>query len=84
MLASFVAKRHITYTLLSDPKSEVIDRWQLRDPQYPPGNLAFGVPRPIIFMIDRHGVIKAKLFEETFKKRPPLKLVLETLDKIGG
>jgi len=84
VLAAFVAKRAISYTLLSDPKSEVIDRWRLRDPQYPPGNLAHGVPRPIIFMIDRQGVIKAKLFEETFKTRPPIKLVLETLDKLGG
>jgi peroxiredoxin len=47
--AAFTAERNIAYTLLSDPKSEVIDRYKLRDPQYPPGNRAFGVPRPIIF-----------------------------------
>lgn len=82
MLASFVAKKDIAYTLLSDPKSEVIDRFGLRDPQYPPGNRAYGVPRPIIFFVGRDGVIKAKLFEDTFKKRPPLGLVLETLDKM--
>jgi peroxiredoxin len=82
-LAAFTAKREITYVLLSDPKSEVIDRYGLRDPAYPPGNRAHGVPRPIIFMIDRDGVIKAKLFEETFKKRPPLGLVIETLDKLA-
>lgn len=79
---AFANKRNITYALLSDPKSEVIDRYGLRDPAYPPGNRAYGVPRPIIFFIDRSGTIKAKLFEETFKKRPPLSLVIETLDKI--
>ena len=79
---AFADKRAIAYTLLSDPKSEVIDRWGLRDPAYPPGNLAYGVPRPIIFFIGPDGVIKAKLFEEKFSKRPPLKLVIETLDKI--
>ena len=81
--ADFVAKRDIKYTLLSDPKSEVIDRYKLRDPQYPPGNRAYGVPRPIIFILDRNGVIKAKLYEDTFKKRPPVGLVIETLDKVA-
>jgi peroxiredoxin len=82
--ADFIANRNIKYTLLSDPKSEVIDRYKLRDPQYPPGNRAYGVPRPIIFILNRNGVIKAKLYENTFKKRPPVGLVLETLDKVSG
>ena len=38
ILATFIERRNIKYTLLSDPKSEVIDRYGLRDPQYPPGN----------------------------------------------
>ena len=73
----------IHYTLLSDPKSEIIDRYKLRDPQYPPGDFAYGVPRPIIFILDKNGVIKAKLYEDTYTKRPPLALVLETLDRIA-
>ena len=84
ILATFVARRSITYTLLSDPKSEVIDRYGLRDPAYPPGNRANGVPRPIIFFIGRDGVIKAKLFEETFKNRPPLALVIKTQDDLSS
>lgn len=83
VLESFAAKRGLTYTLLSDPKSEVIDRFGLRDPQYAAGSKAYGVPRPIIFIVARDGTIKAKLFEETFKTRPPLSLVLETLDKVA-
>jgi len=82
--ADFIAKRDIKYTLLSDPKSEVIDRYKLRDSQYPPGNRAYGVPRPIIFILDRKGVIKAKLYEDTFRKRPAVSLVIETLDKVSG
>ena len=42
ILQAFTAKRHITYTLLSDPKSEVIDRYKLRDPQYPPATAPMG------------------------------------------
>jgi peroxiredoxin len=84
VLESFTVKRGLTYTLLSDPKSEVIDRYGLRDPQYAAGSKAYGVPRPIIFIVSRDGTIKAKLYEDTFKKRPPLTLVLETLAKVAA
>ena len=80
--AGFIENRGIKYTLLSDPTSEIIDRYNLRDPQYQPGSRAYGVPRPIIFVLDRNGVIKAKLYEETYKTRPPVGLVIETLDKL--
>ena len=83
ILQSFTEQRSIRYTLLSDPKSEVIDRYKLRDPQYPPGNLAYGVPRPIIFILDKNGVIKSKLYEETYTKRPPVSLVLATIDQLA-
>jgi peroxiredoxin len=84
ILETFNAKRHPTYTLLSDAKSEIIDRYNLRDPQYPPGNRAYGVPRPIIFVLDPQGVIKAKLFEESFKNRPPVSSIISKLDELGG
>ena len=83
ILKTFIERRGIGYTLLSDPKSVVIDRYKLRDPQYPPGNFAYGVPRPIIFILDKNGVIKAKLYEETYTKRPPATLLIETLDRLA-
>jgi peroxiredoxin len=81
--ADAIARRGLKFTLLSDPKSEVIDRYKLRDPQYKAGSRAYGVPRPIIFILDRNGIIKAKLYEETYTKRPPIGLVIETIDKLG-
>jgi peroxiredoxin len=83
-LKTFIDRRQIGYTLLSDPKSEIIDRFRLRDPQYQPGNPAYGVPRPIIFILDKTGTIKAKLYEETFMKRPPASLVISTIDKVAA
>lgn len=79
---AFSDRRALSYVLLSDPKSEAIDRWGLRDPQYPAGNRAYGVPRPIIFIIDRRGVIRASLAEETFQKRPPVSVVLKAIDDL--
>jgi peroxiredoxin len=84
ILQATTVKRQLTYTLLSDPKSEIIDRYNLRDPQYPPGNRAYGVPRPIIFVLDPQGVIKAKLFEDSFKYRPRITAVISKLDELGG
>jgi peroxiredoxin len=84
ILQAFTLKRHLTYTLLSDSKSEIIDRYNLRDPQYPPGSRAYGVPRPIIFVLDPQAVIKAKLYEESFKNRPPVGAVISRLDELGG
>src|SRR5262245_9447168 len=84
ILKTFIDRRQIGYTLLSDPRSEIIDRYRLRDPQYPPGNLAYGVPRPIIFILDKSGMIKAKLYEETYTKRPPATLVISTIDKVAA
>jgi peroxiredoxin len=84
ILQAFTLKRHLGFTLLSDPKSEVIDRYNLRDPQYPPGNRAHGVPRPIIFILDPQATIKAKLYEESFKNRPPITAVISKLDELGG
>jgi len=81
--ASFISQNKIGYSLLSDPGSEIIDRYGLRDPQYKKGSRAYGVPRPIIFILDRNGTIRAKLYEEGYIKRPPATLVIETLDKIA-
>ena len=83
ILQAFTAKRHIAFTFLSDPKSEVIDLYKLRDPQYPPGSKAYGVPRPIMFIVDKSGTIKAKLFEESYKVRPPVTAVISTLDDLA-
>lgn len=83
VLAKFAAERNVGWTLLSDPQSKVIDGWQLRDPAYPPGNRAHGVPRPAIYVIDRKGVIRARLMEDDYRKRPPVEAVLAAVDALG-
>jgi hypothetical protein len=42
------------------------------------------VPRPIIFVLDSQGIIKAKLYEESFKNRPPVTEIISKLDALGG
>lgn len=83
VLKGFAAKRQIGYVLLSDPKSEVIDAYGLRDPQYQPGHRAHGVPRPITLILDRNGTILAKLYDENFRVRPPVEAIIAKLDEVG-
>ncbi|MEW6016762.1 MAG: peroxiredoxin family protein [Pseudomonadota bacterium] len=83
VLAQFAARREIGYALLSDPKSVTIDAFGIRDPQYPPGHMAHGVPQPAIFVLSPQGVVQAKLAEEGYRKRPPTAVVLETVARLN-
>jgi peroxiredoxin len=71
------------WPLLSDPQSKVIDGWQLRDPAYPPGNCAHGVPLPAVYVIDKRGVIRARLMEANYRQRPQPEAVLAAVDALG-
>ena len=79
-LHDYAVKREIKYILLSDDGSKTIDAWNLRDPQYPVGSFAYGVPRPSIFVISPKGVIKAKLALEGYKVRPDNAAILAAVD----
>lgn len=81
-LAVFAEKQGIDYTLLSDGGSKMIDAFGLRDPQYPPTSFAYGVPRPSIFVLDRRGVLRAKLALEGYKVRPDNDAILKAVDSV--
>ena len=83
ILAKFAAERKISWPLLSDQQSRVIDTWGLRDPAYAAGSRAYGVPRPAIYVIDRKGVITARLMEDDYRKRPPATAVITAIDALG-
>jgi peroxiredoxin len=79
VLAQFVAKRDITYTLLSDVGSRVIRQLGLLnehlDEQYAYYGLEVrehhrGVPYPGSFILDEAGVIVEKHFEQGHRIRP--------------
>lgn len=82
ILAKFRDERAIAYPLLSDTNSKTIDAWGLRDPQYKPDSRAYGVPQPVIVILSPKGVVQASLAEEGYRTRPPLDLVLATIDAL--
>ena len=67
VLAKFAEKKQITFALLSDPESQVIKSYEVLNKDAK-GKTA-GIPYPGTFLIDREGVIRAKLFHEGYKER---------------
>jgi AhpC/TSA family/Thiol:disulfide interchange protein DsbD, N-terminal len=70
ILKDFAARKKITFPLLSDPDSKVIRAFGLlNEADYPPGDLAHGVPYPGTFVTDADAVVRSKFFEKTYAER---------------
>jgi peroxiredoxin len=66
--AAAAAKLGLTFPLLADEGSKVIDAYGIRNTEAK--GKAAGVAHPVIFIVDRAGVIRAKLAREGYKDRP--------------
>ena len=67
VLKTFSDRMKIAFPMLSDPESQTIEAYHIRN-QAARGK-AVGVPNPGTFILDREGVIRAKLFLENFRAR---------------
>ena len=76
LVAAFASAQGIGYPMLADPTGAINLKLGIRDEQYPLGTKAFGVPRPILYIIDRSGKIRARYMEPTYRTRPDLEKVL--------
>jgi len=84
ILSRFTAREGIGYTMLYDEGSQIIEKYGLRETNYEEGHRAYGVPKPIVFILSPAGEIKGKLFEENYRVRPPATAVVEALDAIDS
>ena len=69
----------VTFSLLSDAKSLVIDRYGLRDPDYAHDAMN-GLPRPSVFVLDQRGRIRWQKIERDYRERPSNEEVAAALD----
>lgn len=83
LIRKFVDAADIGYTMLADPNGAINESLGIRDPQYPVGSAAFGVPRPVLYVIDRDGTIRLRYMEPTYRTRPDLDVVLADARKLG-
>jgi peroxiredoxin len=73
---------NIQFPMLADPKGAITSALSIRDPNYPEGHDAYGVPQPGIFVIDRQRRIVGKYFEQGYRTRPDLDRVLADLARL--
>ncbi len=79
VLERFAAEKGVAFNLLSDKGSTLIDALGLRDPQYPAGHMAYGVPRASILILAPDGSVKAKYIADDYRSRPSNEVVLEMI-----
>jgi len=82
----FVDEKSVGVTLLSDPKSEIIDAFGLRNEKHVSGRFA-GIPHPAAFIVKPDRTIAAKLYEKdyatndrSYVNRPEVGAVLAAAD----
>jgi peroxiredoxin len=75
VLKKFSDREKITFPLLSDPGSKTIEAYHIRN-EAAKGR-ALGVPNPGTFIVDREGVIRAKLFLEGYRDRHTTEALVE-------
>jgi peroxiredoxin len=79
LIAAFHTAQHVGYTMLSDPDGTIVEKLGIRDLQYADGTKAYGVARPMIFIVDPQLRITHKYAEQSFRDRPDLNKVLAEL-----
>ena len=67
-LAKFAKKHGIAFPLLSDAGSETIEAWGIRNADVP-YKMMEGVPHPGTWLLDRNGVVRARLAHQGYKER---------------
>jgi peroxiredoxin len=67
----------IEFPLLRDEDVKHVNAFGIRNLDYEPGQRAYGIPYPGIFLIDADGVIRHKFAEESYRIRPDFSDVLE-------
>jgi len=79
LIAEFHKTQSIGYTMLADPSGTVVEKLGIRDLQYADGTKAYGVARPMIFIVTPAMTITHKYAEESYQRRPDLNKVLTDL-----
>ena len=67
----------IEFPLLHDEAVYHVNAFGIRNLDYEPGERAYGIPYPGMFLVSPDGIIKFKFAEESFRNRPNFANVME-------
>ncbi len=71
----------LSFSILSDPGHQVIDRFGLHDPAYD-GKRFDGIPHPAVYVLDKAGKVTWARVEQDYKVRPTVSEVRAALDLV--
>lgn len=78
MLRTFAEKQEIPYPLLSDIDSEVIAQFGILNTEVSRDDaMLYGIPFPGSYVVDENGIVVAKFFHDTYKRRDSPELLLD-------
>lgn len=69
VLSHFAARLNVQFPLLSDAESSVIRAFGIFNETVQKNSYVYGVPCPGTYVVDAHGVVQAKYFEEKYEER---------------
>lgn len=69
LLRNFAERKDLHYPMLSDPESKIIRAFDILNDNFPKDHPWYGVPFPGTYLIDEHGIVKAKYFEDDHRER---------------
>jgi len=73
----FSEKHGIEFPIFRDVNAKYVRQFGILNEKYEPGDWAWGIPHPGMFLVDGDGVIRGKFAEEDYRKRPAFDIVLE-------
>jgi peroxiredoxin len=79
-LKRVATKREVTFLLLSDPGSKTIEAFGILNKEAKGKDK--GIPYPGIFIIDRKGIVRAKLFHKGYAERAKIADVIQALNEV--
>ncbi len=65
----FVNAGNLTYQFIADIDATTMSALDILNEQYSPGDPAYGIPHPGVFVIDLNNKIVGKIFIESFRER---------------
>jgi hypothetical protein len=85
ILNSF-SERHggVRYTMLSDPESEIINAFGIRNTDHAEGSMGYGIPYPGTYIVDVDGVVVEKFFAPDYRERFTADTILLKTFGVGG
>jgi peroxiredoxin len=81
-LKEYAEDEEIQFALLHDEKVQHVNAFGILNTDYAPGERAYGIPYPGIFLVDSQGVIRYKFAEESYRIRPDFDDVLTAAAKM--